>query len=132
MNSEATAGRCRQVKTDGTACQATARTGASYCFFHDPEVAAERTAARRAGGLQRSQKAVILPLESPDLPLRDVADVAGLLAITINQVRRGQLDPRVANAVGYLSGILLKAIEIGGIEERLATLEQVVRSQPAG
>jgi hypothetical protein len=44
---------------------------------------------------------------------------------TINQVRRGEIDLRVSNAIGYLSGILLSAIEKGSLEERLATLEAV-------
>ena len=38
-------------------------------------------------------------------------------------VRKGQLDPRVSNAIGYLAGILLRALEQGPTEERLARLE---------
>jgi len=34
----------------------------------------------------------------------------------------------VSNAIGYLSGILLNAIEKGSLEERLATLEAVLAS----
>ncbi|MBI3909717.1 MAG: hypothetical protein HY320_02145 [Armatimonadetes bacterium] len=52
------------------------------------------------------------------------------LGETINQVRRGDLDPKVATTVGHLSGILLKALEVGGIEERLAALEATVRERP--
>ena len=50
-------------------------------------------------------------------------DVANLLGESISQVRRGELDPRVANAVGYLSGILIRALEQGVVEERLAKIE---------
>jgi hypothetical protein len=38
-------------------------------------------------------------------------------------VRRGQLDPRVGNAVGYLASILLGALQQGPLEERLSRLE---------
>jgi hypothetical protein len=38
-------------------------------------------------------------------------------------VRRGQLDPRVANAMGYLASILLGALQQGPLEERLQRLE---------
>jgi len=62
----------------------------------------------------------------PAKPLRTVTDVAELLGETINQVRRGELDLRVSNAIGYLSGILLSAIEKGSLEERLAALEAVL------
>ena len=53
-------------------------------------------------------------------------DVANLLGESINQLRRGQLDPRVANAMGYLAGILLRALEQGPMEERLAHLEAIL------
>jgi hypothetical protein len=49
-----------------------------------------------------------------------------LLADSINRLRRGQLDPRVANAIGYLTSVLLKALESGEIEDRLAHLESVI------
>jgi hypothetical protein len=47
------------------------------------------------------------------------------LADSINRLRRGQLDPRVANAMGYLASILLKALD-QRLEERLAYLEAVI------
>jgi len=53
-----------------------------------------------------------------------------LLAETINQVRRGEVDPRISNAVGYLAGILLKAKEKDEIEQRLARLESILAGQP--
>ena len=37
-------------------------------------------------------------------------DVTELLAETINHLRAGKLDPRVANAVGYLATALLAAL----------------------
>ena len=49
-----------------------------------------------------------------------------LLSVTINQVRRGKLDPKVANAVGYLSGIILKAKEQSEIEVRIKQIEEIV------
>ena len=64
-----------------------------------------------------------LPPETPDNPLNNVHDVSLLLGQSINQVRRGQLAPRVATAVGYLAGILLSALQQGPLEERLQRLE---------
>ena len=45
-------------------------------------------------------------------------------------MRRGELDLRVSNAIGYLSGILLTAIEKGSYEDRLAALEVAVANPP--
>jgi hypothetical protein len=52
--------------------------------------------------------------------------VSELLEETINRVRQGPFDLRTANAIGFLAGILLKAIESGRIEDRLAHLEAVL------
>ena len=73
---------------------------------------------------------VALPGSVPDVPLDDTRDVVRLLADTINHVRRGEIDPRVANSVGYLAGILIKALERGEIEARLEALEAAIR-EPA-
>ena len=67
--------------------------------------------------------AMVLPTSTPDCPLANTKDVADLLADSINQLRRGQLDPRVANGVGYLATVLLRALEQGPLEERMAKIE---------
>jgi len=80
--------------------------------------------ARQKGGYAR--KSPTLPKNIPEFELKVAEDVVRLLSITINQVRRGEIDPRVANAVGYLSGIILKAKEQGDIEKRLKQIEEIV------
>jgi hypothetical protein len=85
-------------------------------------------AARKAGGIARTRK-LVLPPDLPVKPLHTAAQVVELLGDTINQVRRGELDLRTSNAIGYLSGILLSAIDKSSYEERLATLEVIVRNQ---
>jgi hypothetical protein len=118
---------CRFTKPGGDRCQANAMLGSNFCFFHCPTVAAKRADARRAGG--RKNKAAALPEDAAECPLESAGDVVVLLADTINQTRRGRLDPRVGNAIGYLSGILLKALETGDHERRLSDLESAVWHQ---
>jgi hypothetical protein len=120
--------QCQHVKTDGTRCRANAISRSRFCFFHDPRKAKQRAAARKAGGYKKN-KAAALPSDTPDRPLESLADVVSLLGETINQVRRGEIDPRVSNAVGYLTNVLIKALEQGSLEERLAALEATVNSQ---
>ena len=126
----ATIGQCRHVKSDRSRCRANARHGSIYCFFHDPDSAVERENARRNGGRERSRRAAVLPANTPDKALDSASDVTALLAETINQVRRGEIDPRISNAIGYLAGVLLKAKENVEIEQRLAKLESILASQP--
>ena len=117
---------CTAKTATGRRCQAAALPAAHFCFFHDPTRAADRHDARVQGG--RNGATTTLADTDPDIPVTDSQDVVRLLAGTINQVRKGQLDPRVANAVGYLANILLKAVDQGRVEDRLASLEAVVQS----
>ena len=120
-------GRCEHIKTDGQVCKANATSGSAYCFFHDPATRDERTAARRAGG-QANRPAIAR--EAPVRELETSSHVARLLAETINNVRRSELDPKVANCVGYLSTILLKSLEQSEIADRLEALERVMPAVP--
>jgi hypothetical protein len=115
--------KCEFKKKNGQRCGADAQTGKSLCVFHDPAKASEGRRARRAGGLTRSRAAAVLPRDTPDHPLSNTTEVSAFLADSINQLRRGQLDPRVANGMGYLTGVLLRALEQGPLEERMAKIE---------
>jgi hypothetical protein len=101
------------------------------CVFHDPTKADDGQRARRAGGLARGKPA-LLPADCPDVELANSMDVSSLLSESISQVRRGELDPRVANTIGYLSGILLKALERGVLEERVQKLEIAAQEERQG
>src|SRR5262249_26746598 len=114
--------QCEHVKANGQRCQAAALVGWPSCYFHDPGKARQRAGARRAGGLKRSQRTVVLPPDTPDLPLKTLADVAVLLATTINQVRRGEVDSKVGNTLGFLAQALAKVLEQSDLEKRLAEL----------
>jgi uncharacterized small protein (DUF1192 family) len=65
----------------------------------------------------------VLPADAPDLDVKDVTSVVVLLGRCINEVRKGLIDPKVANATGYLASVLLRALEVGELEQRLAALE---------
>jgi len=114
--------KCKFRKKDGGRCGADVQIGKDSCVFHDPTKIEDGHRARRAGGITRSHRAAVLPPEMPD-PLAKSADVSSFFADTIDQVRRGQLDPRVANTVGYLASVLLRSLEQGAMEQRVLDLE---------
>ena len=118
---------CQATKADGSSCQAAALAGSGFCFFHDPAKAAERQAAQSSGGSQNRVRT--LAPDTPDVSVDDCGTAVRLLSDTINQVRKGQIDPRVANAVGYLSNILIKALEQTEMEKRIEGLEALVRER---
>lgn len=95
-------------------------------MFHDPGKAVDGRRARQAGGRNRPRSQAVLPADAPDHPLADTRDVSKFLAQSINQLLRGQLDSKVANALGYVASVLLRSFEQGRLEERLANLEGIV------
>jgi hypothetical protein len=123
------ASKCQYLKKTGQACDADAQTGKRVCVFHDPTRADDGARARWLGGINRSRPSTALAPDTPDVSLSSTAEVGVLLSESINQLRRGQLDPRVANAIGYLAGTLLKALDQGHIERRLGELEAVLGSR---
>jgi len=114
---------CQGTKPDGNKRRARPVTGGRFCFFHDPEKCAERQAAQRAGGGTNRQ--AVLPSTTPDARLLNLQDVVRLLAAMTNRVLRGEVGPRVANAVGYLCGLQIKALhEIDAREAGRLTVDR--------
>lgn len=115
---------CQAKKADGAGCQAAALPDSEFCFFHDPGQAEKRHDARSFGGSQNRMKT--LSADHPDMKVESCQDIVKLMTETINQVRKGDLDPRVANAVGYLANVLIKALDVGDLEKRMEDLESAI------
>jgi hypothetical protein len=60
---------------------------------------------------------------------KTAADLRELLAESIVEIRSGKLDPKIANALGYLGASYLRAVEVSDVQERLDALESGQRSQ---
>jgi hypothetical protein len=119
------AGRCQRRKRNGDRCKG--RPGPSgYCPIHDPANAGAYARGRKQGGRSRNRKATVLPADTPEASLGSMADVVTFLGATINRVLRGQLDAKVGNCLGLLCGQLVKALEKGDFEARLAAVEKAL------
>jgi hypothetical protein len=116
---------CQHRRPDGHHCKARPLKGGRYCFWHDPNRAVARKEAGRTGGQRR--RARTLPSETADFRVSDASSIVDLLSRTVNQTLRGEVDPKVANAIGYLSGVILRAREQGEIEERAAKIEEILK-----
>jgi hypothetical protein len=115
--------RCSATTKAGKSCRAPAVEG-GLCFFHShPEQARE---LGRQGG-RKNRRFAAPPDDGSERSLQSVVDVTTLLGETINQVRGGRIDPRVANAVGYLATAMLKALQQGDTESRLQALEALLK-----
>lgn len=60
------------------------------------------------------------------IELQKMDDVVLLLSETINLVRQGKLDLKVANCLGNLSNFMIRALDAGDIERRIELVERVI------
>jgi len=119
--------RCVYKKENGGQCQANAMTNSDYCYMHNPDISEkEKMEAKIRGGSNRS---MIIKNPLPELQIKKIPDVALLIVDTINRVRAGEMDVRVANCLGFLSDKLIKALEVSDLEERFEKLEQIVNNK---
>jgi hypothetical protein len=97
-----------------------------FCYFHNPDISEEQKKEAQSKGGKGNHR-VQEPM-SP-LGLKQTKDVVSLLEETINALRAGQLDVKIANGVGYLAGQLVKAIEISELEKRVEGIEKVLKAR---
>jgi hypothetical protein len=58
-----------------------------------------------------------------EIKITNTKDVLLLIEQTVNDIRKNKISTRSANAVGYLAGIALKAIQQDDFEKRLEVIE---------
>jgi len=117
--------KCQFIKKDGKRCNGYAVGGDDYCFFHSGRYKKSRKEAVLKGGnrLKRNYGGAEKVL------IGNSTEVLKLLEETINDLRQGRTSVKIANAVGYLSGIALRAIEQGDLEKRMEALEYALKIQ---
>jgi len=116
--------KCKHIKDDGTACGAFSMAGQEYCYLHNPDISdSEKKQGQTRGGANR---ALVITEPMPAMTLTTPKDAVLLIAETINQVRAGQLDIRVANCLGVLAGHFLKALEVSQLNDKVEFIERMV------
>jgi hypothetical protein len=110
--------QCTAKRRDGTACKGRALKDDGFCLFHStqPDIIRRRTRGRRTGGRRAHASPKVLS-DAADLSLQSPADVTALLSETISQLRRGQIEAKIASGVGYLCTVLLAAMEQSSANE---------------
>lgn len=114
--------QCQFIKQNQQLCEANAMAQSEYCFSHNPATKEAHEKAVSKGGKALAKNNVRLP----PVNITTSRDVVKLLTATINEVRAGMIDIRVANCIGYLSGPLIRAFEITNIEARINEIEKLV------
>jgi hypothetical protein len=104
------------------------RSAGSYCqkrcAIHSQPGRAAELGSR--GGRRRAVYSTAGDLKDFKAP-KTAADLCDLLAESIVEIRSRRLDPKIANALGYLGTSYLRALEVSDIEKRLEDLEHYQR-----
>jgi len=89
-----------------------------YCYAHDDTRATERDRARRKGGTNSATRHRVDRLVPATLrPM-----IAALLE-ALDEVHRGDLDPKQASAMASLASAITRAYGVGILEERVQALK---------
>ncbi len=115
--------KCRFIKHNGEKCGSNAMKKGEFCFFHNPDSDEARKQAQSSGG-----KGNVVVVKEPLAPveIKEVSDVVFLLEDNVNRVRSGEIDVRVGNCIGVLSGHLIKALEVASIANRVEIIERAI------
>jgi hypothetical protein len=117
--------KCTHRKGNGTQCGAYAMIGAEFCYLHNPAIPdEEKRQTQTRGGEGRALMMIAEPL--PFMKLETPSDAIILIADTINRVRAGELDVRIANCIGVLSGHLIKAFETAQLKDKVEMIDRIV------
>jgi hypothetical protein len=120
---------CTGTRRNGRPCKAPARAN-GLCWFHDPAVAAERDAARVAGGHAKSNAARVQAY-MPD----SLKPVLAKLIAALDETHEGALAPSQAQALASLAGAIGKLYEVAQLEAKIEQIEakaQQQATQPMG
>jgi hypothetical protein len=120
---------CAALNAEGEPCGMSRLHDSDFCYIHDPRKAKERAESRRKGGLNRLQA---LDGHTPReaVAIGAVSDVLRLLEEGAADLLAMKPGERRARALSYLSLSILRALEVGGIEDRLAALEERLSLAP--
>ena len=119
--------KCEFINDSGEKCEANAVKDGEFCFFHNPDISdEEKREAQTKGGANR---ALTIANPLPAIQLATPNDAVLLIADTINRVRAGTLDIRVANCLGFLSDKLLKAFEITEINDKADYIKVILEKR---
>lgn len=99
--------KCQFIKLDKTRCNAEAIKCDVFCFWHSEKAREKREKAISDGGQSPKRNYG----REEEIKLVTSQDVLKLIEQTINDLRRNKTSTRIANAIGYLSGIALKVTQ---------------------
>ena len=118
---------CKATTKDGKPCRCIAMGDSDYCYRHNPDISdEEKLQASATGGAkltkQRLERQVATAQD--DTNIRSLNGIVDLIDNNIRDVRQGNIDPRVSDAIVQSLNVLLKVYELGIQDARIRKLEE--------
>jgi hypothetical protein len=112
--------KCRAKNKSGKPCSAPAVGATNRCVMH--------SGLARELGSKGGRRRTVYNLDGLKQfePPKTAADLRDLLAQSIIEIRTGKMDPKVANALGYVGASYLRALEVADIESRFERMEKQI------
>jgi len=121
---------CTYQMPTGRPCRATPLRESAFCFWHAPETAEEAAEARRLGGLHRRKKKTVASVYDFH-GLRTVEAHQALLETAATETLALENTISRNRVLAQIVAAGAKLLEVGELEERLRTLEALVRERRA-
>ena len=123
--------RCRGATASGSPCLARPVRPDGFCWWHSPAAGAQRDAARKRGGADKSNAARARRRYAGEpMTLREVR---GVLSAVLKDVVAGEVEPGVATAAASVAraiAAVAQAGDLGLLQERLGLIVAHWRRRP--
>ena len=117
--------QCNFIKDDLAKCTSFAMNRSDFCYRHNPDISEEdKINASSLGGKANSQPEFI-ETPFPEMKIENYQDVVSILADTINNVRSGKISQKSGSTIGYLSFIMLLAMDKAKKEAKDEKIEKL-------
>lgn len=119
---------CAGKKENGQPCRSPKLKDGDYCLMHSPEHAEDVAEARRLGGLRRRREVAVSGAYD-FVGLQSVTDIRRLVEVAVLDTLGLENSISRARTLAYLATTAIKLLEVGELEQRLASLEAAVQGQ---
>ena len=118
--------QCAFVLRSGQTCRMHPLQNSEFCWAHSPERKKDVQEARRLGGLRRKRESTIsgaYQFES----LNSVEGIRRIVLIAVLDALSMENSMSRVRTLAYLAQVALRMLEVGEIEERVSTLEELAK-----
>ncbi len=119
---------CAFKGSNGEPCPCYAVKDSDFCVMHAPERLAEMQDARRLGGLRRKRERTVTGAYELGA-LDTVAGIRRVLEIAVMDTLGMENSMSRSRTLAYLAQVLLRTLEVGELEQRVANLEIAVHGR---